>query len=384
MGTDSSRSSEQRPAQPAHLNSTRVPLKHAAVCLAKVMPCLVWTCCKIVSKCQTRACWFSCVCSCAPAPKPAALPRGKGLSVTGLQGARTDCRLPSSRHQGSLEPAGTGTRSPGPLVGPTHPPPQCSLGHKGAPSCPEPAPSMIGSSAQAPSPQTVRWVSLKQEARGRGDAPVRPLISRPRLQGRGPALRGWGPPAQAPVTPAPFSVQPTSAGLQKHSPTSPRSTCTPTGRPRRAAHSRPPLPPPTASVQTSVPRPRTRGASDLGRNWTRTGGAGETAPWGPPAPRRHVAAPVCCDRHRGRPPRRRHGHRPGRVPEAGCFRLPLAWGVGKGGGGRGSPTRPPFPVSTPVFPRGPRAPGHGTGRVLSRPAQPADLWGPARPPALGF
>lgn len=230
----------QRSPQPS---SARVPLKHAAVCSAKVTPCLVWTRCKIVSKCQTRRVGLAVR---ARVRQPHSRPGSLGAPpwATGLQ---ADGRRPSNRHRVSPEPTGASTRSLGALLGPTHPPPQCSHGHEGATSCPEPAPLMSGTSAQAPSPQTVRGVAPKREGRGRGGAPVRPPISCASLSSPpGSALRGWGRPLrprepQAPVTPAPLSLQPTSARLQTHSPTSPRSTCTLTGRPWRASQSRPPL-----------------------------------------------------------------------------------------------------------------------------------------------
>lgn len=203
----------------------------------------------------------------------------------------------------------------------------------------------------------------------------------------GPALRGWGPPAQVSVTPAPSSLQPTSAGLQKHSPTSPRSTCTPTGRPWRAARSRPPLPPPTASVPTSVPRPRTRGASGLGKNWTRTEGAGETAPWGPPAPTATWPRPSAvtaseADLHGGCT-----------VTVLGkCHRRVFPFDPWRGASGRGRPAwlpeRSPFPASTLVFPHGrPAAPalsGTHVPRAFTSSTTCRPRRGPARPPGPRF
>lgn len=153
-----------------------------------------------MSKCQTRRVGLA---VCARVRQPHSRPGSLGapLWATGLQ---ADGRRPSNRHRVSPEPTGASTRSLGALLGPMHPPPQCSRGHEGATSCPEPAPLMSGTSAQAPSPQTVRGVAPKREGRGRGGAPVRPPISCASLSsppGLGPA--GVGPPTQAQGAPGP-------------------------------------------------------------------------------------------------------------------------------------------------------------------------------------
>lgn len=82
--------------------------------------------------------------------------------------------------------------------------------------------------------------------------------------------------SRSPSNHVPSSLQPTSAGLQKRTPTLQRSICTPTSLLSRAVHRRFPLSPPTASVLTSAPRTRMLGGSLCGRNWTRTEGAGQT------------------------------------------------------------------------------------------------------------
>ncbi|XP_014404077.1 PREDICTED: lysophosphatidylcholine acyltransferase 1 isoform X1 [Myotis brandtii] len=125
-----------------------------------------------------------------------------------------------------------------------------------------------------------------------------------------------------------LAFKPTSAGLQKRTPTLQRSICTPTSRLSRAVHRRLPLSPPTASVLTSAPRTRMLGGSLCGRNWTRTEGAGETrllpGSRHPPPHGREPSAVTISGLHS---PRRLLGHCPqAQVPEAGVF--PLCSSVG--------------------------------------------------------
>lgn len=71
---------------------------------------------RAVKLCPNVSCGRLGLAVCARARQPQSQPRSPGmrLSVTGLQAAWTDRRLPSNRHRGSLEPAGAGAHSPVP------------------------------------------------------------------------------------------------------------------------------------------------------------------------------------------------------------------------------------------------------------------------------